>query len=349
MAIRVLVVDDSAFMRKVLSDILDEDKDVEIIGTARNGKDALEKITHNRPDVITLDVEMPLMDGIATLKEIMVNFKIPVVMLSSLTSKGADLTLQALEIGAIDFITKPTSIFNMDNANMKLELVEKVKAASKVIVNNNLLKKYSKENDKPLDRTVNRNDKLTNIVAIGTSTGGPRALQSIIPQLPQNINSSILIVQHMPPGFTKSLADRLNSISNINVKEAEDKEVLKEGFCYIAPGDQHMRVLKKNNKIEISLSKDDPVSGHRPSVDILMNSIAELNGINIVGVLLTGMGSDGAEGLNRIYKKSGHTIAQNEESCIVFGMPKSAINLGGVKCILPLNMISKEIIDKLEV
>ncbi len=353
MPINILVVDDSAFMRRIISDMLNKDHELKVIDTSRNGKDALEKIKDLKPDVITLDVEMPIMDGLETLDIIMKSYKIPVVMLSSLTVDGAEATLKALELGAVDFITKPTSIFNMNNDNKKQELISKIKAAASAkisavsavssIIENNYQKKTFYKSYEDKDFTF------SNLIAIGTSTGGPKALQAIIPYIPKNINAGLVVVQHMPPGFTKSLASRLNSMSQIIVKEAEDGEKILKAHCYISPGDYHTKIIKKLNSYYIELSKDKPVSGHRPSVDVLMNSVSKLDGVNLYGVILTGMGADGAKGIKKILDNQGYTIAQDEETSIIYGMPKVAVKLGGIKKILSLNNIANHLIEKVGV
>ncbi|SHH26899.1 two-component system, chemotaxis family, response regulator CheB [Caloranaerobacter azorensis DSM 13643] len=347
--IKVLVVDDSAFMRKIISDILVSDRMIEVIGTAKNGKEALDKIPHLNPDVITLDIEMPVMDGITALKEIMKKFKKPVIMLSSLTSQGAEATLRALEYGAVDFITKPTNIFKVGSRDKREEIIKKVKVAASAILSNTVVDKYAvfKKNSIVID---NKKEKLDYIVALGTSTGGPRALQSIIPNLPSEINAALVVVQHMPKGFTKSLANRLNSMSHLVVKEGEDGELVRRGYCYIAPGDYHMTLEEVGiNKVYIRLNKEKPVSGHRPSVDVLMESVAKIKYLKKIGVILTGMGSDGSHGIKLIRENNGFTIAQDEKSCVVFGMPKAAINIGGINKILPLDSISDEILNILGV
>jgi len=349
MKIRVLVVDDSAFMRKILSDILEADKDIEVIGTARNGSEALEKIKICSPDVITMDIEMPIMDGIQCLEKVMELYKISVIMLSSLTIEGAESTFKALDLGAVDFITKPTSIFNMENQSLKRELIEKVKTASTITIGSNESHRDQKIKPVFFRKTEKIEGKISNIIAIGTSTGGPRALQSIIPSLPENINAPILVVQHMPPGFTKSLANRLNSISHINVKEAEDGEIIKNGTCYIAPGDFHMILKQSKSNLIISLNKEHAISGHRPSVDVMMDSVSFLRDIMKIGVILTGMGSDGANGIGNIKKAGGYTIAQDESTSVVYGMPKVAVNKGVIDKILPLEKLYYEIINKVGV
>lgn len=344
--IKVLIVDDSALIRKIITDILEEDREIKVIGTAKDGKEALEKIPRLKPDLITLDIEMPVMDGISTLKSIVKKHQIPVVMLSSLTVKGADLTLKALEIGAVDFITKPRNVFSIGNKDEKNQLIEKVKMASKTKVKK--VGVYNRNIEEVKENTIKRTDytdkPYDSIVAIGTSTGGPKALQEIIPKLPYNINASIVVVQHMPAGFTRSLANRLNSISQIKVKEGENGEKLKRGYCYIAPGDFHMSVEQNKRDFFIKLDKSPPISGLRPTADVLLKSVSKLNGIKKTGIILTGMGSDGAEGISQLKKSNSYTIAESEESCVVFGMPKSAINTGNIDLILPLNKIKDEII-----
>lgn len=350
--IKVLIVDDSAFIRKVIKDILEIDKEIEVVGLARNGKEALEKIPILNPDVITLDIEMPVMDGIETLREIVNKYKIPVIMLSSLTTEGADLTLKALEIGAVDFVQKPKNVFNVSSEIKQDLLIEKIKIVSKS--NLKIDDKISGgkaiyKRELKISKTKYDKESFDAIVAIGTSTGGPRALQQVIPKIPKDINAAIVIVQHMPPGFTKSLANRLDTLSHIKVKEGEDGEKLMRGCCYIAPGDFHMSVIQKNRDYIVRLDKNPPISGLRPAADILMESVSKLNNINKLGIILTGMGSDGAKGIVEMKKANSYIIAEDEKSCIVFGMPKSAINTGSVDLVLPLDKIGDEIINRVEV
>lgn len=344
--VKVLVVDDSAFMRKIISDMIALDEGFTVVGTARNGKESIQKIKELSPDVVTMDVEMPVMDGLTALDMIMKQFPRPVVMLSSLTNEGAEATLKALELGAVDFITKPVNVFKVNTEDIRIQLIEKIKIASKVNVREKYLfrsfpKRLEKKSIWKTSASPEENKLIKKIVAIGTSTGGPKALQEIIPYLPKNIPASILIVQHMPPGFTKSLAERLNNISEINVKEAEDNEALLAGWAYIAPGDYHLELKKESNVLKIKLTKAKPVSGHRPSVDVMMNSLAQLNlGNKLISVIMTGMGSDGAEGMKNIKLSNGYTIAQDESTCVVYGMPKSAISLGCIDKVVPLHDIA---------
>ncbi|QZY56770.1 protein-glutamate methylesterase/protein-glutamine glutaminase [Crassaminicella profunda] len=342
--IKVLVVDDSAFMRKVISDIITLDKELIVIDTARNGKEAIKKINEFSPDIVTMDVEMPIMDGITALKTIMQKSPLPVVMLSSVTKEGAEATLKALELGAVDFITKPTNIFKMNTEDMRIQLTEKIKMASRVNVSIQCIHPSRKvKSISNRSAPYKQNSRLKKIVALGTSTGGPRALQDVIPYLPKDIPASIIIVQHMPAGFTKSLAERLNNLSAINVKEAENNDRLLPGYAYIAPGGYHLKIIKASSDYKISLTKEAPVSGHRPSVDVMMNSLAYLELDNLVGVIMTGMGSDGAVGIKNIKQKSGYTIAQDEATCVVYGMPKSAVNLGCIDEVVPLQDIAETI------
>ncbi len=338
--IRVLVVDDSAFMRKVISDILDSDSGIEVINTAKSGIDAIEKAKKLKPDVITLDIKMPGMDGIDCLKELGKLGRIPVIMLSSITQDGAESTIQALAEGAIDFITKPSNIFDMNGEEKRKEIVEKVKIASNAIPSLRHNIKVNKNH-----RVYKEGLTLNNLVLIGTSTGGPRALQEVIPLLPEDVNASFLVVQHMPAGFTKSLADRLDGMSKVRVKEAEDDEPIKTGYVYIAPGDYHMTAHKTSKEtLKIKLTKDPPVGSHRPSVDVMIESVSNTRFRNIVAVIMTGMGGDGSEGVKMLKKiNNAKIIAQDENSCVVFGMPKAAIQTGVVDIVTPLREISNEI------
>lgn len=348
--IKVLVIDDSAFMRKIITDTLNTDENIQVIDTARNGREGLQKAVQLQPDVITLDVEMPVMNGLETLEELMKLNPVPkVIMISSLTSEGGEYTLKALELGALDFIMKPTfSVFNYNIDQLKDELLKKVSSLGR-----------SKGNYYPLTRLNNRqlpeqkdhiskskvSGNLKYIIAIGTSTGGPRALQEVLPGLPLDIPAAVLVVQHMPPGFTKSLSSRLDSLSKIHVKEAEEGDILKAGWAYIAPGDYHMIVKNAGDgSYRISINKEALVTGHRPSVNVMMNSVAECGHKNIIAVMMTGMGSDGSEGILKIKKTGGKTIAQDENTCVVYGMPKSAVSVGAIDIIVPLQNITSEII-----
>lgn len=344
--IKVLVVDDSILIRKILTDILESDDEIKVIGAAKNGKEALEKIESLRPDLVTLDIEMPVMDGITTLRHIVSEYRLPVIMISSLTYEGAELTLKALDHGAVDFLPKPNNIFGLKQEDIRMQIIEKVKVAAKskfyaikpideVKKNREIIQKK-----KTIEKTFN------NIITMGTSTGGPRALQTLIPQFPADINASIVIVQHMPPKFTKSLADRLNSISNIKVKEAEEGDILLRGYAYIAPGDYHLKVVKEADKLVVRLDQEPEVLGLRPTVDKMMESVAKIEGYNKIGVILTGMGSDGKKGIKSIKEAGGYTIAQDEMTSVVFGMPKAAISTNCIDIVLPIDKIGEKILSK---
>jgi len=342
--INVLVIDDSAFMRKLIADFLKEDSRIGTVETARNGKEGLEKIKKFKPDVVTLDVEMPIMNGIETLKQMMATNPIPVIMLSSTTQEGADNTLLAMQMGAFDFIAKPSGAISLDLHKIKEEIVSKVIIASQT-PKNRLINSLNSKNF-----TINDNDSYSKIdldnfskkmeglkrnisssysgrvVCIGTSTGGPRALQTVLTKIPKNIPASILVVQHMPAGFTKSLANRLDSICEIHVKEAEHNELIKNGVAYIAPGGFHMRIKKSNAGYVITLDQTDLRNGHRPSVDVMFESVSLATDLKKVAVIMTGMGSDGSKGLIEL-KSKGHliAIAESKETANVYGMPKAAV------------------------
>lgn len=345
--IKVLVVDDSAFMRKVISDMLSNDEEIVVVGTAKNGQDGIEKAQLLKPQIITLDVEMPVMDGITALEKLLKLDPAPnVIMLSSLTNNGGEATMRALEAGAIDFVPKPTSSiihFNIDD--IKQDLIQKIKnaATSNTLCYAQQCSTPVKSKRQPIERVDSRSN-LKYIVAIGTSTGGPRALQEVIPYLPADLPAAVLIVQHMPPGFTKSLAMRLDSLSDINVKEAEDGDILKPGWAYLAPGDYHISISNASGEYRIGTNQEMPMTGHRPSVNYMMNSLAACGHKNLIAVMMTGMGSDGSIGIAKIKENGGRTIAQNEATCVVYGMPKAAVAVGAIDKIVPLNEIAKEII-----
>ncbi|MDH8676608.1 chemotaxis response regulator protein-glutamate methylesterase [Fusibacter bizertensis] len=356
MKIRVLVVDDSAFMRKVIADMISSDAGMEVVGTAKNGEEALQMIVSLKPAVVTMDVEMPKMDGLTALKQIMEVSPMPVIMLSSLTTNGAVETLKALDYGAFDFITKPTSLIKVSTPEVREELLSKIRIASRTKISKpSMVMRQTRptpvvqKSEQSRTKNIGSRTKFKKLIAIGTSTGGPRALQDVIPYIPRDIDAGILIVQHMPPGFTKSLAERLDGMSQIQVKEAEDGDIICAGVAYLAPGDSHIKVTKQAGQFVIKLDNGDRVSGHKPSVDAMMYSIAELNDRDVIGVIMTGMGADGADGLVKVKANRGYIIAQDEESCVVFGMPKSTIKLGVVDKVVSLNNIANEIVKAMEV
>lgn len=354
--VKVLVVDDSAFMRKLITDFLSEDPRFHVIGTARNGKDAIQKVKEWQPDVVTLDVEMPEMNGLDALQAIMSENPTRVVMLSTTTKEGAENTLLAMSYGAIDFIAKPSGAISLDLDKVKEEIIMKVLMASKANVQGFSIKKdkvpppiedTQRRKTGTVEKTQAYNAK--KLVCIGTSTGGPRALQQVLTSLPKTIDAPILVVQHMPAGFTKSLAVRLDSISEITVKEAEDGDVLQKGTAYIAPGGYHLKVKDSGSNITIYLDRTDPINGHRPSVDVMYQSVSELKNYSKVAVIMTGMGSDGANGLKAL-KSSGSTIAiaESEETSVVFGMPKSAIATNLVDEVVNLKEIAPTIMKYID-
>ena len=332
--IRVLVVDDSAFMRNMITKFLTSNHEIAVAGTARNGEEALQKIKELRPDVITLDIEMPVMNGKETLKRIMASDPLPVVMVSSLTQQGADITIECLELGAIDFVAKPSGSISIDLYKVRDMLIEKVLTAGRV-----KLKGRHVPISKPAIETAKRppvsgSDSVRvragkQLICIGTSTGGPRALQRVLPKLPKTLKAPVFVVQHMPKGFTASLANRLNHLSEVTVKEAENGERAKDGWVYIAPGGKNMAVGLEKGELVITLDDRDTESRHKPSVDYLFHSLASLREFEKIAVIMTGMGSDGTEGVKGLLKHgSGTVIAEAAESSVVFGMPKSVINNG---------------------
>lgn len=352
--IKVLIVDDSAFMRKILTDMLSSDKTIRVIGTAKNGAEAVKLVKSLKPDVVTLDIKMPILNGIEALKQIMKDSPVPVIVLSSLTSDDADTTLKTLDIGAVDFIQKSSNIFRINMDEFKKELIDKIIAASKVKF---VYEKYFIEIKKtkfPLSeghRITQGLQKQHYFILIGASTGGPRALQYVLTSIPKDVPASILIVQHMPPVFTKSLAERLNNLCQITVKEAGNNERALLGHAYIAPGDHHLEINKiSDENIFLSLSMAKQVSGHRPSVDVLFKSAANNLNKNVIGVIMTGMGTDGADGVRELKKNTEcYIIAQDEETSVVYGMPRNAINTGVVDDIVPLHKIANYILKRLGV
>lgn len=345
--IKVLVVDDSSFMRKVISQIIEEDKDIKVIDTAKDGIEAIKKVSLLKPDVITLDVEMPGMDGLETLCKIMNDFPTPVIMLSAYTPKGAEITLKALEYGAIDFVRKPSGEISLDIKKVQKELIEKIKIAKTIDLSK---LKFLTQKEVSIHKSIDlKTEKIKALVVIAASTGGPRALYEILSKLKkQNFPVSYLIIQHMSSGFTTTLASRLNSISLLNVKEAEDKEEIKPETVYLAPGNFHMEIENINDKIYISLNQKPAIHSVRPAADCTMISVANNFNGKIIAVILTGMGKDGSNGAEKIKEKGGIVIAQDKETSVIFGMPKVAIEKGIVDIIAPLHKISDIINTEIE-
>ena len=405
--IRVLIADDSAFMRKILTDFFNKQPDFEVAGAAINGKEAINKVLELSPDLVTMDVNMPVMDGLNALAVIMEKQPTPVVMLSSLTQQGTEATVRALSLGAVDFISKAGgSISKLDT--IENELLEKCRNAAKARVRKMPYvpqKKLSQMNApspssgppvmKRVELPVRQGLKLPGaasiassqnsgsgfgirranpflqargkpqppasskvtpvtmtsagngakkLVAIGTSTGGPQALQQVITRLPGNLPCGVVVVQHMPAGFTKALADRLDTISQVSVKEAEDGDVIQPGHVYIAPGSHHLRVKEEGSSRKIILGQDPPVGNHRPAVNVMYDSVAGI-GKNLVAVIMTGMGCDGCEGMKKIKAAGGYSIAQDEPTCVVYGMPKAVVDAGLADEIKPVENIAQAIVE----
>lgn len=344
--ISVLIVDDSALIRQTLYEILVGYPDIRLLKPAADPYIAARRIKEEIPEVIFLDIEMPKMDGITFLKRIMSQHPIPVIILSTLTAKGSITALQALEAGAIEVLEKP-KVGTAENLQAAADLLyEKVCMAASVKIKRKVVAPISIIPDKSFS-TLSADPSLPQshkIIAIGASTGGTEAIRSLLKNLPNDM-PGIVIVQHMPVEFTGQFAQRLNEVCPMYVKLAEDGEVVKNGVVYIAPGDQHLQVVKLGNQFKTVLLDTDLVNRHKPSVEVLMNTVAEQAKDQAVGVMLTGMGADGSKGMKRMFDMGAYTIAQNEESCVVFGMPKEAIKLGGVEEILPLEEISKRLME----
>jgi two-component system chemotaxis response regulator CheB len=339
--IKVLIIDDSALMRRSLSLLLSSDPSIEVIGTAADPFIAAKKIADVIPDVITLDVEMPRMDGLTFLRKLMSQYPIPVVVISSLTAKGTESAILAMEYGAVSVIKKPalSPTGEWENGG---QIVEEVKAAASSRVKR---KQFTADRqntviEKPYRESMAKTTDL--IIAVGASTGGTEAILQLLQAIPYDSNG-IVIVQHMPEVFTRSFAERLDSICKITVKEAANGDTVVRGRALIAPGNRHMELRRSGSRYYVALNDDPPVNRHRPSVDVLFNSVARYAGKNAIGVILTGMGNDGAAGMLEMYRAGAHTIAQDEATSVVFGMPKEAIKAGGVHKILPLDRISSHV------
>lgn len=349
--IKVLVIDDSAVIRTLLTELLNNAGDIEVIGTAQDPIFAKAKLASLQPDVITLDVEMPRMDGLTFLEELMRTTPTPVVMVSSLTQKACDTTLRALELGAIDYVSKPSIEITTGVEALADEIIRKVRIAAKARIRRPPATggippatQLPTATRSALDTTrMATTDKL---IAIGASTGGTQAINEVITQLPSSV-PGIVIVQHMPPVFTKSYAERLNSMSKITVKEAEHGDRILRGTAFIAPGGRHMSIRRDGAMYYLELSDGPPVNYVKPAVDVLFRSVARFAGKNAVGVILTGMGEDGARGLKDMREHGALTLAQDEASCVVFGMPKRAIELEAVDRVVPLAQIPRHIMDAL--
>lgn len=341
MTIKVLVVDDSALIRSLLSEIIKQTDDLELVGAARNAYIAKDMVMKFHPDVITLDIEMPKVDGLTFLDKLMKAKPTPVIMISTLTQQGAIATIRSLELGAIDFVAKPKLKSNAALKDYQQEIVDKIRIAAKT---------------KPRQRVATKNVIQTipikrystkTIVGIGASIGGTEAIRKVLETLPSAFPAT-LITQHLPAKFTKCFAERLNALCKMNVTEATDGENILPGNAYIAPGDKHLQIIRVGLDYRIKLDDGPSVSGHKPAVDVMFNSLAEVVGKNAIAAILTGMGKDGASSLLALRKAGAVTFAQNEESCVVYGMPKAAVELGAVQHIVSLDKISKALSNAAE-
>jgi two-component system chemotaxis response regulator CheB len=344
---KVLVVDDSAFMRKVIGDMVERSPRLSLAGTARDGEDALRKVEECDPHVITLDVEMPRKDGIAFLEDLMRSRPTPVVMVSSQTAKGADVTIRALSMGAADFVLKPSGSISLDMNKVEEELVAKVIAAAEIDMSH--LSRIDREVPRPkvtkilpekkpfLGDRPRGFAKKPEVVAIASSTGGPRALQGVLPLLSADFPVPIVVVQHMPQGFTASLARRMNDLAAISVVEAEEGMLLRKGTAIIAPGGEHLLLKEKNGLVQCTLSDSPPVNSVRPAADLLFESVARIFGGASIGVILTGMGKDGTEGARLLHERGGMVLGESPETCVIYGMPKNAWEAGYVHRQIPLD------------
>ena len=340
--IKVLIIDDSALVRKVLAETINSTIDITVVGTAANPFIGRDMIVQFKPDVLLLDIEMPKMDGLTFLEKLMTHYPMPVIIVSSLGDSGGEVALRAMELGALEVLKKPGASYSI--IEMKEQLIDKIRAAAKVTI-------FPKLQKKSIDKKIKKNNsmiKTTNkVVAIGASTGGTVALTELLTKLPANI-PPILIVQHMPEGFTYKFAERLNSLCKFEVKEAKHGDYVLSGRVLLAPGNKHMIIKRDGANYYVELKEGPLVFHQRPAVEVLFCSMATYVGKNAVGIILTGMGKDGADGLLEMKKNGAYTIAQDEKSCIVFGMPKEAIALGGVDEIYPLSDIPFAIMKHIE-
>ena len=367
--IKVLIVDDSIFMRKALETLLSGEPDIEIVGMAKNGLEAIEMAEQFKPDIITMDIEMPTMDGITALERIMKSNPTPVIMVSSLTKEGADATLKALDLGAVDFMTKDSQSFGGTDIEKGLKdkirkfaknksLVKLLTPSSTSNFNSNQSFRIPGTHSHPTSvstpfahssnvdgskRVVINKTGIKRVVALGTSTGGPQSLQKVIPLLPADLGVPVVVTQHMPPNFTQSLATRLNTLSKVEVVEAQGKEKLEPNVVYIAKGGYHLKFQKVGASVYTELSTEPSNVFNIPGVDVMVDSIAEIYGKECLGVIMTGMGSDGCKGLKNLKNMGGTIIAQNEPSCIVYGMPRAVVDAGIADEIVPLEEIAARI------
>jgi len=340
----VVIADDSALMRRKIKEILESDPAITVVGAARNGQDAVDLVRQLEPDVVTMDINMPVMDGITALQTIMMESPRPVVMLSSLTQEGAMTTFECIELGAVDFIGKPSGTISVDIDQQAHEIIAKVKQAAKSKPGGRLRRKAAAPAAGP--RASRTGDGIaTRVVAIGVSTGGPKTIMEIVPYLPADLDAAVVIVQHMPEAFTAPFASRINAASAITIKEAESGDILRSGHGYLARGGKHMVFARRalGSGVMVRYASQPSDVPHIPSVDVMMKSAVEVFHSRVTGVLLTGMGADGADGLVQIRRAGGQTIAEDESTCVVFGMPAQAIQRGGAEHVLPCHHIAEKI------
>jgi two-component system, chemotaxis family, protein-glutamate methylesterase/glutaminase len=342
--IRVLIVDDSAIVRKVFTEELSKERDIEVVGTAPDPYVARDKIVLLKPDVVTLDIEMPRMDGITFLKKLMRYYPLPVIIVSSLTPKGSQLALEALSIGALEVISKPSVSYSV--GDMSVQLADKIRAVAYARIDAKdfagaIVPKKARLSSKALAQTTNK------IIAIGASTGGTEALRVVLTSMPPDA-PGILVVQHMPAQFTTSFANRLDGLCEMTVREAKDGDSITNGLVLIAPGNYHMLLRRSGARYYVAVKQGPLVHHQRPSADVLFDSVADYAGANAVGVILTGMGADGAQGLLKMKNAGAETIAQDEKSCVVFGMPKEAIKIGAANDVVPLQDIAEATLKKIK-
>lgn len=340
MLVKVLVVDDSSFMRKSLTHILEADRSIEVVDTAADGEDAMRKVKRHSPDVVLLDIEMPVMDGLTALAHIMAECPTPVLMLSALNKRDAAIAIKSLEHGAVDFIPKPSGVISYDIEELSNEIIGKVKLAADVNVHKLALHLPKEPYQRPWSKPLRRKD----IVVIGASTGGPKAVANVLSHLPRDISTAILVVQHMSPEFVPSFVDRLQWGCSLNISTARKGEVIGAGQALVAPGGYHTMIVPNGDTRKIRLSRKVSPNTAMPSIDYAMESAAKAYGQSTLGVLLTGLGSDGARGLEAIKEAGGNTIAEDQSTCVVFGMPKAAIELGCVDEVVPLPQIAQTIL-----
>ncbi len=356
--IRIVVVDDSAFMRKALSMMLESDPNIKVVGTASNGEDGIARVKELKPDLVTMDVEMPRMDGLTALRHIMKDDPVPVMMVSSITTEGAEATLEALDLGAVDFIPKQMSYVSLDIVKIKEDLLAKIK---NIVGRKHVLMARFRTKSRfahaasgkvretraavvaPRVRVTHKKSHPIELIAIGSSTGGPPALYSVIAALPANLPVGVVIAQHMPPAFTKSLADRLDGSTRLKVREAKDGEPVLPGEVLISPGGKHLSVKKYGGRIRAIVSGEPSDTLYKPCVDVLFDSAAKAFGKTVLGVVLTGMGSNGVDGARLIKTQGGIVIAQDEATCVVYGMPRAVVEAKLADTILPVDDIAAEI------